>query len=114
MNESEQGGELRDDAINEIRELMERFEQRLTLDNIRLVERYIKFELHLFVYFSIRGVCKQFVTCFQRAHHRICSKEDMHGGWDMDRVVRDGLLCLPNDLLQVSTCNGSEINTPEG
>jgi len=103
-----------DDLPDKIRELMERFEQRLTLDNLRLAERYIKAELHLLIHFGIRGVDKQFVASFQRAHHGIGLKEEMPSRGDGDGIVRNGLLGLPNQLLQASTCMGTEINTPEG
>jgi hypothetical protein len=36
---SEQWGKLGDDVVDKLRELMERFNHRLTLDNPRLIER---------------------------------------------------------------------------
>jgi hypothetical protein len=48
-NDLDERRQKSDDAINKIRELIERFGQRLTLDNPRLAERYIKSELHLLV-----------------------------------------------------------------
>jgi hypothetical protein len=38
----------------------------------------------------------------------------MHSGWDWDGIVRVGLPCLPNHLLQVSTPMGTKIETSEG
>jgi hypothetical protein len=67
MNTLEIPGELADDAVREAGELMDRFNQRLRLDNLRLVERYVEGELHLRVRFGIRGIDEEFVADLQRA-----------------------------------------------
>ncbi len=60
-----------DDAINKLRELMERFKDRLTLDNLRLAERYVKGELLILVH--MRSSCcptnaPDFGVIFQGSH----------------------------------------------
>jgi len=57
---------MQDDAVNGIKHLMKRLDQRLTLNNLRLSERYFKSELHLLIHFRIGGVNEEFVACFQR------------------------------------------------
>ncbi len=54
-----------DNAADAIAELHERFEQRLTLDNPRLVDRYLKSELTIIVLFNLVGT-GDYVTCLQR------------------------------------------------
>ena len=62
----EPSGEGRNDALDKCRELMERFEQRLTLDNPRLIQRYIASELYLLIRFRIGGIDEEFIACLQR------------------------------------------------
>ena len=52
----EQGFEAGDQAVNRIRHLPERFEQRFTIQNPRLAERYIKAERHLLLYGGVREI----------------------------------------------------------
>ena len=52
---SEAGTEGFDNAADAIAKLHERFEQRLTLDNPRLIERYVKSELRRLVHFLFHG-----------------------------------------------------------
>src|SRR6266566_8649232 len=44
---SQQVSKTGDDALHELEHYIERFKQRLTRHNLRLVDRYIKGELHL-------------------------------------------------------------------
>lgn len=57
--------EIDEEIINAIRHSSERFNQRLTLNNSRLAERYLKGELHLLIHFRVGSVLKEFVACFQ-------------------------------------------------
>ena len=59
--------EARNDPADQIGQMLDRFQQRLTVDNPRLAERYVKAEIHLLVHFSIRGVDEQLVAYLQRA-----------------------------------------------
>ena len=43
-----------DDSLNQIHQLINRWEKRLTFENLRLSERYTKGELHLIVCFESR------------------------------------------------------------
>ena len=43
-------------ALDKINELMKRFEDRPTLENLRLSERYIKGEFNIIVIFTIPGL----------------------------------------------------------
>jgi hypothetical protein len=70
-------------VADEVSEMLDRFQHRPRLENLRLIERYIKREFHLLVHFHIREVNKEFVALFERA-------EDV-GGTDGDRNVRPDL-----------------------
>src|SRR5262249_44116428 len=59
--------DLVNDVADELRGLMERFNQRLTLNDPRLIERYINAEIHLLIHFRVREIDEEFVACFQRA-----------------------------------------------
>ena len=59
-------GETGNDALNKIRHLMDHFEQRLCLNNLRLAERYVESELHLWVWFFVKGSGEEFIAHFQR------------------------------------------------
>jgi hypothetical protein len=49
-NALEKKGELVDDAVNEVGKLMEKWKNRLTLDNLRLSERYLEGNLEILVH----------------------------------------------------------------
>jgi hypothetical protein len=76
----EKRDELVNDLVNKVSEMMDRFNQRLRLNNLRLVERYIKAELHLLVHFVIRGADEQFVAHLQRAQGIGWSEESRQFG----------------------------------
>lgn len=60
-----------------LRHFVERLQNRLTLDNLRLVERYIKQELHFLVHFRARDG-KEFIACLHRdtGKHFKCSTHE--------------------------------------
>lgn len=60
------GGNRRNDALDKCRELMERFENRLTLANARLADRYVKSELQIGIRFLIRSTDIEFEAWFKR------------------------------------------------
>lgn len=51
-------------VVNQINKLLEKFKERLTLDNLRLSERYIKGEIRILIHF--RFTDKEYVAIFQR------------------------------------------------
>lgn len=59
------GNEIHNDVVNETRRLMERFNNRPTLDNLRLTERYFESEMHVLVHFRWRNN-GEYVATFQR------------------------------------------------
>jgi hypothetical protein len=65
--------------VDQVCHLMDRFDNRLTLNDGRLVDRYLKRELHLLVYFSTRMINEEFVACFQREHAVGWPDEDGEG-----------------------------------
>jgi hypothetical protein len=67
LNSGQAGPKGFDNAADAVAELHESFEQRLTLDNPRLIERYLKSELRLLVHFLFEGT-SDYIACFQRAH----------------------------------------------
>jgi hypothetical protein len=54
------------DVIDQIHHMLERFDQRLTLTNLRLVERYMEMELHFLIEFGIRGRNEKFIAYLER------------------------------------------------
>jgi hypothetical protein len=76
---SKQASETGEQAINQIRHLMKRFDDRLTLRNLRLAERYVKAELELLIHFCVRGVPEDFVAHLHRAEFLVGPEEDRQG-----------------------------------
>ncbi len=68
------------DALDQCRELMERFEQRLTLDNPRFIERYLESKLLLRIRFFIWGSNEEFEAVFQREPTIGGTNEHVHAG----------------------------------
>src|ERR1700722_10836519 len=64
----EQRPEVGHDVADKIRHTLERFENRITLNNPRFAERYIKQEIYLLVHFRIGGINKEFVAYLEREH----------------------------------------------
>jgi hypothetical protein len=77
----EQGFECGQNAPDQIRHLKERFDQRLTLDNPRLAERYLKGEFQIILRFGSRGYVD---------------------GEHMALLKRKGIRALPDDEGKVS------------
>jgi hypothetical protein len=67
MKELQERDELANDLAHKVAQMMDRFNQRLRMHNLRLVERYVKAELHFLVHFLVRGANEQFVAHLQRA-----------------------------------------------
>lgn len=68
LQSNEQGLETENNAVNQIRHVLERFEDRLTLDNPRLAERYLKGDLKLLICFGNRVQGQdEFVAYLERA-----------------------------------------------
>jgi hypothetical protein len=79
------------DPLNKCRELEDRFEQRLRLDNLRLIQRYVESKLKVLVRFRIGGIGEELVACFQRkANVRDGREESAHDGelFPLERVAR--------------------------
>lgn len=65
---------LQNDAINKTKQFTEGYKQRLSLNNLRLVERYMKGELHVLVAIDGGSVGQQMLADFYR--------EDAPFSWD--------------------------------
>jgi hypothetical protein len=63
---SEQRLKSPDDLLNMIDHVMDRFEQRLTLNNPRFVEHYLEERLNLLIQFRIAEIDEDFVALFSR------------------------------------------------
>jgi hypothetical protein len=50
---------------DQIAQMLDRFQQRLTLDNPRFIEHYIKSELHFLVHLFVAGTSEEYVACLQ-------------------------------------------------
>jgi hypothetical protein len=65
---SEQRREIGNQVVNKIKHTLKRHEQRLTLNNPRLSERYNDGELEVMVYFRTK-ILEEYVACFKRANN---------------------------------------------
>ncbi len=59
---SKQRPKAENNVVNQIRHVLERFDQRLSLNDPRLAERYIKSEIHVLVDFMLDGIDEQLVA----------------------------------------------------
>ena len=74
-----------DDIANHVRSLIERFNNRLALDNLRLSERYLNDEVHILINFRFRNDVEG-VACFQRERNfpsLISKSSGIPGGVDI-------------------------------
>jgi len=76
---SQKAPELIDDVLDKLRCISKRFQDRITLRNLRLAERYLNRETYLLVEFVVRCSDEQFVACFERALPILGSKEHSCG-----------------------------------
>jgi hypothetical protein len=100
-------------VVEVINHLNEKWKQRLTLDNLRLIERYLKGELQLLIEFSIRGIGEKFCAYLQGA----MPVTGIHPNWcpfktaqtAKDRIVLKCFGCHSSDIESpVSRGNGHE------
>lgn len=101
---SEQRLETENDVLDNIRDLTQRIQNRLALNNPRLAERYLKAELHLLIYFRIGEIGEEFVACLQRKQIVSDSKENIG---DYNVLVRQR-----GPSRKQSLDDGSEIHAP--
>ena len=76
---SQSGGESRNDALHKCRELMKRCDERPTLNNPRLAQRYIEGKLLVGTWFRIHSHDQKFTTLFQG--------ESFVGGLDVEAIT---------------------------
>jgi hypothetical protein len=88
---TEAGLEKQDGITDKITKMLELYQQRLTLDNPRLVERYLKGEIHILVRFGF-GHSKQFIALFQREMNISGPDVDVHFGKSQPDFRENGLL----------------------
>src|SRR5262245_56241916 len=69
MNASEERGEVVNDLVDKARKLVNRFNKRLRLDDLRLVERYLKSEVELRIAFNCGDLApgRHYVAHLERA-----------------------------------------------
>ncbi len=65
VQQSEERGKVEQEAIETIRRSTERFQNRLTTRNLRFAERYLEGELHLLIYFRVRGRDEELIASFE-------------------------------------------------
>ena len=82
------------DGVNQVDHLLKRFNDRLTLKNLRLGERYVNGELHVLIYFRVRGSSMEFVASLQR---------DIPVGprWGDEFDARQGRMSNPEYISQI-------------
>ena len=107
IESTEAGLKQQDSVADKISEMLERYQNRLTLDNTRFIERYLKGELHILLHFSVRQINEQFVAYFQRDQIPSGSKESVEF-----RNDAAGELCL-HHLLHFGMHKRAEVNASE-
>lgn len=95
-----EGGES---AADKVSKMLKRFNERLTLNNPRLVERYVKSEMYVLLALSIRGVDEKFVALFQGALS--VRRSDENAGW-LEYFASDRVFHLRDKLGQVHALVG--------
>lgn len=78
---------------------MDRFEQRLTLSDPRLAQRYAELKLLLRIRFLIDGADIEFEACFQREAFISGVEEDIHGLKRRNRFSREHRAKMPRHKL---------------
>jgi hypothetical protein len=74
------------DVADEIRALMDKFDQRLRLDNPRFVDRYIAGKLNILIKFAIREIREEFVADIQGHQQILGPRERNLIGSDFDSI----------------------------
>ena len=67
----------RNDVFDVVGDLNERWQNRLTLDNPNFVERYVKVELHILVYFRVGMIGEQYVAILQGENKVLGNKRNL-------------------------------------
>jgi hypothetical protein len=91
---AEQGREKLNESVNKLDELKKRWNERLTLDNLDLTERYLKFELGVHVHLRYRVLAESgrdsvdFCAIFQRERGLGRDNADALCGRDLGEIDR--------------------------
>src|SRR6185503_4559438 len=75
------------DAAHRVREFLERFEGRFTLDNPRFMERYMEEELAVLLHLRFEEFVEEYVAYFQRALPLLGAEDD--GRQRLDHLIGD-------------------------
>ena len=110
MNKLQESNKLVDDAVHKMRQLMKKWDDRLTLDNLRISERYVKGAIDLFIHIKVRSAdpCDSGYFCAVLGHH------DPAGGKIINhtRHVLKELSEFRGDFEQLRKV-GTTVGTPE-
>lgn len=58
---------VKDDTLNAVHPLMERFQKCIGLSNLKLSTRFAALETHIILHVRIKGTCEMWAVCFERA-----------------------------------------------
>jgi len=94
MSESEKSAERVNDICNKLRQIGERFKNRITLPNLRLVDRYLENELHILVEYRVGPVFEEYVASFQAIQGARSSEIEIGGE---SHVADSGATITSND-----------------
>jgi hypothetical protein len=79
MNDSEERNELVDNAVNNIAKIMQKWDDRLTLGNLRLVERYLKGDIEVLIHFrESKSDVGEYCAVFKHAELAGCHAGDLN------------------------------------
>lgn len=97
-----------DGVADEILYIYQRFQERFTLDNPRLIERYANGEALLLVHFHVDGYREKFVAHFQRSPMRGLKENGGHcgprGSHSFGGAAKPILWNVPSDIDADATC----------
>jgi hypothetical protein len=82
--------EAKNQVLNSIHQLMERWEKRITFRNLRLFERFTNFELNLILHFSVEDSAEMRLACFHPKGVELAAQRMVNPGRLENCVAVDG------------------------
>jgi hypothetical protein len=93
VTESKQRLKLRNDPVHKMHEFLDGFKQRLSLDDLRLAQRYVESELEIIVGLCVGEINEEFIASFKRAE-TVCRSEKC-AQFRYGSEIRERFLHLP-------------------
>ena len=102
--------EAHNKTLDAIKHIQERFEQRLTIDNLRFVQRYLESDLHLLIRFTLELIPGEYIAHIERAPDFGLDKQFLRPEFSFS--IANGNASLPVDSLNhLPSRSGVESNS---